>query len=594
MFSIAKKAASRLRFANIFNRAIGLTINATTAYNNAAEHLFSPSEFTPSTRQHSRGVRPRRRRVPGPSVIHNAATTPADPELVPHSRLLTNLRDQYRGATAVRTRVRRHNELRKERSLQRVLRTESAATPGTTSSGSTASSREFHILAESVQQALVTSEAPKTREDAIFERGFAELVGDFVAARKVVDAEFAKEVASTFDQIDEEDFMVQLNEERARVESAMAVKEAEEKEERERGRREKVLEEEREREKELEKIRRVNQARIREAEERRTEVRRRADEEDRVRRLKEGHEARLREERRLRDQERQARIEAERIACLERERVSRLEKEARLAREREEQRVREEEQARVWIEAETAKIEAKLRAAEEEKARRAHAEQQAQASRRLGDYVQSTLNPETLEDANQRFQAQENRFREQLEEAARAQAQSHWFHVQSEHCWQQQQQPPAQDFWWDFIQDTPMRDPPNIDIDVSMASIPPEDPLPKSESEWFNLYESRWQELRGDPNVGELAFPSFPWPVFQLVRSLDELADEDIKRFFASKHPGKLDKNWKVELTRWHPDKVERLRNRIRQDCVETVRMGFLRCTMVMNAFQEERGAERT
>jgi hypothetical protein len=95
--------------------------------------------------------------------------------------------------------------------LQRALRTEAAA------NSSLLLHHEFHILAESVQQALVTSEVPKTREGVIFERGFAELVGDFVAARKVVDAEFAKGVASTFDQIDEEDFMVQLNKERARV-----------------------------------------------------------------------------------------------------------------------------------------------------------------------------------------------------------------------------------------------------------------------------------------------------------------------------------------------------------------------------------------
>jgi len=588
MFSIAKKAASRLRFANIFNRAIGLTMNATTAYNHVAEHLFEP-ECTPSTRHHSRGHRSRRRRVPGPYFNPNA-TTSADPEVVPNSRLMTNLRDQYRGATEVRTRVRKHNELRKERSLQRVLRTEGAATPPRSSS--TASSREFHILAENVQQALVTSEVPKTREDVIFERGFAELVGDFVAARKVVDAEFAKEVACTFDQIDEEDFMAQLNEERARVESAMAVKEAvgkTEMEERERERRE---EEERQKEKELEKIRRVNQAQIREAEERRAEARRKADEEDRIRRLRQEHEVRLREERRLRDQEHKARVEAERIARLERERVSRLEEEARLAREREEQRRRDEKQARVRIEAEAAK----LRAAKDEKARR-EAEQQAQASRRLDEYVQSILDPGVLNGVNERFRAQEIRFREQLEAAARAQAaaeaqaQGHRFYAQPEHYWQQQQHP-TQDSWSDFIQDSPMGEP---DTDVSMASIPddPIVPLPKSDSEWFNLYESRWQELRG-PNSDELAFPSFPWPVFQLIQSLDELADEDIRRFFAAKYPGKLDKNWKVELTRWHPDKVERLRNRIRQDCVEFVRMGFLRCTMVMNAFQEEREADRT
>lgn len=57
-------------------------------------------------------------------------------------------------------------------------------TPGT-SSGSTTFSREFYILAESVQQVLVTSEVHKTPEDVIIRRGLTELFGDFVAARKL-------------------------------------------------------------------------------------------------------------------------------------------------------------------------------------------------------------------------------------------------------------------------------------------------------------------------------------------------------------------------------------------------------------------------
>jgi hypothetical protein len=614
MFSIARKAASRLRFANIFGRAIGLTTNAATESHHAAEQHFPQS--TLPIRHNPRGVRSHRRRIS--PALHNA-TTPGDPELVPNSRLLTNLRDQYRGATEVRTRVRRHNGLVKERSLQRVLRAESAA-PSTSST----SGREFHVLAEDVREALVTSEVPKTREDLVFERGLAELVGDFVEARKVVDAEFAH---STFDR---QDFLAQLEKERARVESAMAAKDEEameQREKREQEDREKALEEERQREKELERIRLLNQDRIREAEERRVEARRKAEQEEaklaaekhnriaeeRVRRLQAELEARLQEERRLRDQERQARVEAERIAQLERERVARLEEEARVAREREEQRLREEEHARAWIEAEAAKVDAQFRATVEEQARKeahAHAERRAQwqreadeyARRRLDEYVQSIFDPETREEINQRFQAQEDRLRAQLEEAATAQAQEQWFYVQPEHYWQSQQEqhPPPQEFWSDFAQDIPMGDPSfSSNVDISMdsippAAVPPHFVLPKTDRDWFDLYESRWQALRGptDPDADQLTFPSFPWPVFRLVGSLDELDDEEIKRFFTSRYPGRLDKNWKVELTRWHPDKVERLRGRIRPDSVESVREGFLKCAKVMTAFQEEK--ERT
>jgi hypothetical protein len=342
------------------------------------------------------------------------------------------------------------------------------------------------------------------------------------------------------------------------------------------------------RRKELEKIRRVNQARIREAEELRAEARRRADEEDRIRRLQEEHDVRLRDERRLRHQERQARVEAEWIACLERERVSRLEEEARLAREREEQRL--EKRNKPGCGSRLRLPNSKLNCAPPRKKGTSSSSHgtQAQASQRLDGHVKSILDPEMLEGANQRFEAQQTRFREQLEEAARAQAaaSSHWFYVQPEHYWQQHS------IHLRIFGQTSFRTLQcgTLQMSISMyqclRSLLLKIPFRNQTLIGSICTRSRWQELRG-PNEGKLAFPSFPWPVFQHIRSLDELADEDIKRFFASKYPGELDKNWKLELTRWHPDKVERLRNRIRQDCVEFVQMGFLRCTMIMNAFQE-------
>ena len=446
----------------------------------------------------------------------------------------------------MRTRVRRHNSLRKERSFQRALQAEHATASSTPTSPR--STPEFHELALDVQEALEL-DCERGGEDPIFERAFGELVGDYVAATRVLDPQLARDVCSAFGRIDPDDFRVTLEAERQRVESAIGARE--EKRRREKREREAREEEEerRKRDQELEEIRLINQTRIREAEERRAEARRReeaAGERAKAMKAQRDLEARL-------EEERQRRVEAERIARLERERLARLEKEARL---------RAEEEAR------EAQVRAEQAARNDEYARQ-----------RLNDFIRSTLDAGRREGISQAFQAQEDHFRAQMEEAARAaeaQAREQWFYASR----------PAQDG------DVPMRDPSFVYADVSMASIPddePPTPHPNPELLWFEHYETRWRELLDSNSTvaGQLRFGSFPWPVFRFVDSLDELDEGEIRTFFGLKYPGKLDKNWKTELRRWHPDKLARFSGTIHPECEKFVAEGFSRCCKVMNAFQE-------
>lgn len=474
MLAIARKAISKFRF---LSRAIGLPTRLATETN-------IPNE------QHSRT----RRRLHGNAV---------------NSRRMNNLRGQYRGATAVRTRVQVHNSLRKERSFQRALRTENGAGTSSRSNG------DVHL--------------------------------------------------------DAEEFKAQLEKERLRVEAVMAAKDAErraQREDRERRRREEELE--------LEEVRRAEARRKAEAEIAASRI---------VRQLQEEHEVRLQEER-------QARIEAERTANLTKVRVARLEEAARLACEREEA-----ESARLLAERErVARLEKELELARQ----REKQEADEHARQRLDEFVQSTLNPAMLEELNMAFQAQEDHLRAHVEQAAR-------FYAQPEQPTQFQPQPagfyaqpeqPAQDEWWRFIPEIPdisMMDPSFFSIpDISMASLPPQEPASvlTTNLDWFNSYEARWLELLNPNYPGPLlTVPSFPWPAFRSINTLDELDEGEIKSFFSLKYPGKLDRNWKTELTRWHPDKLERLKSKIFPDCLESVREGFLRCVKVMNALRAE---ERT
>jgi hypothetical protein len=472
------------------------------------------------------------------------------------SRRLSKSANSYvlnRADKEVKTRVKKYHALRKDRSLQRVLR----------SAGR-----------KSLAMAL-----EKTKEDLT--------VGEDL----------------TFGFKNETEFRARLERERAMV--TLAAREAAERAQRERREEERAERKWRDEERlkeELEETRVLNQARIRGAcaEARRKEegkAKLAAEEqakriaEEKVRRLQEEHNAHL-------AGERQKRIQAEWIAQLERKRVAQLEEEAQ---EREEQRIRDEEAARVWCEAELARLDAEIRAAAEEQSRQeaqARAQQEEQRQRDadeyirqwMDQYIRSTPNPETHEGIHQAFQAQEDHLGMQLEAEAMAPVavdDQDWLFSQPR---QQDQNPPAQDDWSHFMRDVPMADPSLASIpDVSMASVL-SDSVPSAVTHPFELYEARWKELRG-PNTAstsQLIFASIPWPVFQSVSRLDDLKDTDIGIFFGIKYRWGI---YQQELARWQPHEFEQLRSKIHPGCVESVREGFLKCARVIdvvNAYSGE------
>ena len=332
------------------------------------------------------------------------------------------------------------------------------------------------------------------------------------------------------------------------------------------------------------------------------------------------------------------------LAQQERERLARLEEEARLAHEREEEcRIRFEREAEqqrlLFEEAEAARRAAEIRAKEEAHARqvaeeqaRAYVEDQARLKAEMDNMARLEM------EARVRSREQEEKLRKHVEEyerlqaeyeahvkaqiaaeevfVAQARAQWEYFVRQQQQQHQHQQQPQAhgfRDFFYapqeDRIDtDILMRDPSFASLaDVSMAYIPPPTPRPPSPPPyippppprttqgWFALYESRWQEIRSTTTTtttsSPLSFAHFPWPVFRLITSLEELDERDIKEFFTKKYSfsGKLNKSWREELRRWHTDKLNQFAMRIRPEALVEVQEGFSRCIKIMTVFQSER-----
>jgi hypothetical protein len=370
----------------------------------------------------------------------------------------------------------------------------------------------------------------------------------------------------TWGFLNEEDFRAQLENGREMVD--LAAREVEERTRREAQLRELRELRGKERQRELQKSRLLNQARIRKAEERRADARRKEEAMaqlaaveqgnriglEEVRRLEEEYKARLREER-------EARIAAERIAQLERNRAAQLEQDAR---EREEQRLRDEEAVRAWAEAESAKIDAELRAAAEEQTRQeaqARVQREEQWQREADEYIRQSLVeqfPLTHDGVNHAFQPQEAMAQTQAQEDR---------------------------LWLDFWRDIPMGNPSLASVpDISMASILSDAPPTTLHS--FDSYEARWKQLL-DPNAPStsqlLTWASIPWPVFQeTVGSLDDLKDTDIIFFSASRYLCGVDK---LESGRWQAHVFERLRSRIHPDYVQSLREGFLKCATVIDVF---------
>ncbi|KAF8999159.1 hypothetical protein BDQ17DRAFT_1182702, partial [Cyathus striatus] len=80
--------------------------------------------------------------------------------------------------------------------------------------------------------------------------------------------------------------------------------------------------------------------------------------------------------------------------------------------------------------------------------------------------------------------------------------------------------------------------------------------------ERFDLYDKKWEALRGGDNIPQLFFGQFPWPVLCDVSGLQDITEERLGEFFFhSARPGFEDKSRRdrvrKEFLRWHPDKFE-------------------------------------
>ena len=248
-FGLARKAASRLRFASIFKRAISFATSAIFS-GDAVERIQQHQPNAPPSTDHtSRNTQHRRSFSPCDGSAGNIA----------NSITLTNLRERYRGFSEVRIRVERRNAQRKERSSQRALRAEHARSRSLEPSPSTPTSLgtpEICVLTLEVR-------GPQGSEGSKSEDDLTSL--DDVAATRVLDPAPAR-AGSDFKFIDPIDFTVQLEKERRRLESAMELRGRGKGKEREQE--QEVREKERRQEMEMEEIRLINQARIQEIKER--------------------------------------------------------------------------------------------------------------------------------------------------------------------------------------------------------------------------------------------------------------------------------------------------------------------------------------
>ena len=539
------------------------------------------------------------------------------------------------GVADVRTQLQQRNAWRKERSF-RILeqdhppqrsqqsQPQAGSTTSTASAGQNldarSNRRDFPALAKEVRRAFaVTTNVPITDEEWVFNKELGNLCLEHVQATRVVDPERANEIETAFaehkTQDEREVFLSMLEKGRKQVDEIMRRREVEN----------------RERE---EKARAKEQERMRKEEE---ENRRAMKKEIKLEEDESLHKARIQMAEARRS------LATERLAQQERERLARLEEEARLAQQREEEcRIRfereAEQQRRLFEEAETARRAAEIRAKEEAHARqvaeeqaRAYVEDQARLKAEMDNMARLEM------EARVRSREQEEKLRKHVEEYERLQAEyearvkaqiaaEEVFVAQARAQWeyfvrqQQQQQQPVhgfRDFFYapreDWIDtDILMRDPSFMTsgslADVSMAYIPPSDPPaprppspphytppppPRTAQGWFALYESRWEEIRSTTTTtsSPLSFAHFPWPVFRLITSLEELDEGDIKAFFTKKYSRseKLNKSWREELRRWHTDKFNLFAMRIRPEELAEVQEGFSRCIKVMTVFQSER-----
>ena len=219
-----------------------------------------------------------------------------------------------------------------------------------------------------------------------------------------------------------------------------------------------------------------------------------------------------------------------------------------------------------------------------QKARKERAE--AEAARLLAEREAAAAEARAQEEARKKAELEAQRAREELErqahearmreeEASRRAALEAQAREEEARCFaeemarmhQQLEAHQARDprLWRDVsMQDVSSGSGPSAS-DVSMAEeepVPTPTPPPSqpTDADRWNLYEWKWDALKGD--VGLLVFSQLPWPVLHDVHTIHDLTPERFSEFlFSAERPGYEAKTKKErvknELLRFHPDKYD-------------------------------------
>ncbi|KIJ99311.1 hypothetical protein K443DRAFT_175423 [Laccaria amethystina LaAM-08-1] len=238
-----------------------------------------------------------------------------------------------------------------------------------------------------------------------------------------------------------------------------------------------------------------------------------------------------------------------RLLAAQKAREVRAEAEAARLRAEREAAEAEAEVARLLAEREAAEAEAR---AQEEARKKAELEaQQAREELERQAHEARMREEEARRRAALEAQAREEQARRYAEELARMQQQIEAHQARDPRLWRDVS-----------MQDVSSGSGPSAP-DVSMAEeepAPTPPPTQPTDADRWNLYEWKWDALKGD--VGLLVFSQLPWPVLHDVNSVHDLTPERFSEFlFSAKRPGYEAKTKKErvknELLRFHPDKYD-------------------------------------
>ncbi|KAF5383208.1 hypothetical protein D9615_004950 [Tricholomella constricta] len=105
----------------------------------------------------------------------------------------------------------------------------------------------------------------------------------------------------------------------------------------------------------------------------------------------------------------------------------------------------------------------------------------------------------------------------------------------------------------------------------------------------FEIYDLKWQALKGPDNHANIPFPYFPWPVLRDIFEPSQISLEDVDRFLVQRGcQGKTPKeNLKAEILKWHPDKFHYQLKKVFEPHQQAVREGGELVAKFLNILME-------